>query len=506
MIEHLSFERLVGTTLGNYRLERLLEQNELGAIFQARTNTEKTSYLLRVLAMPADLTAEARMVYLGHFQKEANQVAELHNPYILPLLDYGNHQGMPYLVSPNLSTTSLSTLLTQKGPLDALIASRYLDRIATALEYAHEHAVLHRNLTTDCILLKPDGMVIVADFGVMRMLELSRAEQASTRSHPYGMTGSSAPAPEQILGKPVDTSIDVYALGAVLYRMLTGHRVFRGKNRDEIAQMHLQAAVPSLSKWRSGLLPQIDSVIAKAMAKEPMQRYRHPDDLANAYHQIVAPNDTRRKGLIIGAPAQQDDRKNPAQEQRDMVGVGIAPTQRTSTSRISRRRALTIIGAGGGAVAIVAVATFASRYLIGNTSPSGTSTTIQSSTTSQASTGNPPATQQPIQATQPPAPTGHVLARTADIPLNSAKAIPNPGSQNPVLLIHLINNQFVAYDSTCTHAGCAVNYNPQDKLLECPCHGAVFDPARGAAVVSGPAPSPLAKINITVSNGLITEP
>ncbi len=496
MIDHLSFDKLVGTTLGNYRVERLLEQSELGAIFQARAEKENASYLLRVLAVPTDLTAEARMVYLGRFQKEANQVSELHNPYILPLLDYGNHQGLPYLVTPRLSATPLSTVLSQKGPLDILVASRYLDYIATALEYAHARAVLHRNLSTDCILLKSDGTTVVADFGVMRMLELSRSD-AQVKAL-YTASPASSPAPEQLLDKPADTSTDVYALGAVLYRMLSGHRPFRGKTRDEIVQQHLQAAVPPLSQWRSGLPTQIDSIITKAMAKEPAQRYRQPGELANAYHQIVAPNDTQRQPIVAPAPAQQPNREDrpSSEEQRRMVGAGLAPALPAPAPRISRRRALTMIGAGGGAVAIAAVAVFASHYLVGTTSPTGT--------TSQPSAGNSPATKPPAQGNKPP--SGNVLARTSDVPVNSAKPFPIPNNQNPGLLIHLVTGQFVAFDSTCTHAGCAVNYNTQNKLLECPCHGAVFDPGKGAAVVAGPAPSPLAKIAITVSNGVITQP
>jgi eukaryotic-like serine/threonine-protein kinase len=537
VVEHQSFDKLVGTTLGNYRLERLIEQSELGAVFLASKRDasgdgrdksgpyEKTTYLLRVLAVPTDLTADARMVYLGRFQKEANQVAELKNSYILPLLDYGNHQGTPYLVSPNLPVTSLSAVLTQKGPLDVLVASRYLDQVATALEYAHEHAVLHRNLSTDCIFLKHDGNLVVADFGVMRMLELSRSDpQQSGRPqgsplHPtplpplHGNSLSSAPAPEQLLGKPIDTYTDVYALGAVLYRMLTAHRVFRGTSREEIVQQHLQAPVPSISKWRSGLPSGIDGIIASAMAKEPAQRFRQPGALANAFHQSVAPDDTARKPLVIGAPPSPSpaDHDKASQRQRINVVAGdpvwgtgnaparTAPAPRGPSPRISRRRALTIIGAGSGAaVAIAAVAVFASHYLVGNTSPTATT-----------SVGNPQASNPPpVQGTKPP-PTqrGHVLAHTSDIPLNSAKPFPNPKSQNPILLIHLINNQFVAFDSTCTHAGCPVSYNSQNKLLECPCHGAVFDPARGAAVVAGPAPTPLAKIPITVNaDGTITEP
>jgi Rieske Fe-S protein len=514
MIEQTSFGKLVGTTLGNYRLERLIEQNELGAVFLASGRDksgsyEKTTYLLRVLAVPTGLTADARMVYLGRFQKEANQVAELQNsymPYILPLLDYGNHQGTPYLVSPNLPVTALSAVLTQKGPLDVLVASRYLDQVATALEYAHEHAMLHRNLTTDCIFLKHDGNLVVADFGVMRMLELSRSDPQQVVTL-YGNSLSSAPAPEQLLGKPVDTYTDVYALGAVLYRLLTAHRVFRATSSEEIVQQHLQAPVPSISKWRSGLPSGIDGVIASAMAKEPAQRFRQPGAFANAYHQVIAPDDTARKPFIIEAPSVPSSaapRQHGRRQAPPPFPAPLPPLQRPSPAAlrdeqkpISRRRALTIIGAGGGAaVAIAAVAVFASHYLVGTTSP-----------TSTTSVGSPQANNLPTQGTKPPAQVGHVLANASEIPVNSAKTFPIPNSQNPGILVHLPNNQFVAFDSTCTHAGCPVSYIPQDKLLECPCHGAVFDPARGAAVVTGPAPTPLAKIPITVNaNGTITEP
>src|SRR6266568_4586600 len=164
MVEPSAFDKLVGTTLGNYRLDKLTDKNDLGPVFLARSSKDSGRFLLRVLAVPADLTAEA-------------------------LLVYGNHQGMPYLVSPDLSAVSLSTVLVQKGPIDVIQTSRYLDQITAALEYAHEQAVLHRSLTSDCILVKPDGKLLVADFRVMRMLELGRPE--AQRNLLYGNSASS---------------------------------------------------------------------------------------------------------------------------------------------------------------------------------------------------------------------------------------------------------------------------------------------------------------------------
>lgn len=527
-----AYQRLLGSAPGGYRLQRLLEATNVGPAFLTSHESKQGAFRLRLLTVPPDLSAEDRIVFLGRFQQEAGRLAGLNHMHLQPLVDYGLFQGWPYLVSPYEKWKSLSAHLAQQGPLDLLHAGRYLDQVADALEYAHTHAELHLNLSTACILLREDGSVVVTDMGIARMLaageklasaptdQLDQAEQGTQMMLRdvkgrllYAFGPESAPAPEQLLDKPVDASTDVYALGAVLYRMLTGHRVFRGSSADELVQQHLHAPSPSLRQWRSDLPPTLDQLIAKAMHKEQAQRFRQPGALANAYSQLVAPGDTQRKPFTTGTPAlaptpsaELPGSKAPIVPSLPIRTAGqggsswqVGVSGLSGGSRISRRRAISLM-AGGGAAAIVGVAFFASRYLAGNTAPSApvanNGQTSAATAPASSNTGTTPSSGH----------SGTVLARATDIPINSAKTFPIANNNNnPGLLIHLPNNNFVAFNSTCTHAGCAVNYTPQDHLLLCPCHQAVFDPSKGAAVVSGPAPSPLASIPITVNaDGTIT--
>lgn len=292
MVERILVEQFIGATLGNYRLEQLIEQSKWGPVFLASSRTG-ISYVIRFVGthfQKNELDTDAHIVFLGRFQQEANQAANLQHPHILPLLDYGNYRSIPYLVYPFVPLTSLRSLLRQNVPTDLNSVDRYLDQIASALEYAHQHAVIHRNLSTACIYVQANRQLVVGEFGLMRMYELSRQDnQQAARS----FSGSSEfSSPEQLLGKPVDAYTDIYAIGAVLYRLLTGHPPFNGKTREEVTRQHLYAEVPSLKMWREELPNGIDRIITKAMAKEPMQRYHQPVILAQSYHQIVAPGGT----------------------------------------------------------------------------------------------------------------------------------------------------------------------------------------------------------------------
>jgi hypothetical protein len=292
-----TYDRWIGATIGAYRLEELIGQSELGPVFSARGEAPGSAYLLCLIAIQPAMSPSARSTYQSRFQQQAGHIATLQHPYILPLIDYGFQQDRPYVVWPYVAPRTLTARLAHSGALDPLTAGRYLDQIAGALEYAHQHATLHRGLGTGSIYLQPDGRVVVADLGVRRMAELSYDD-----ARPIPLRDNyEACAPEQILNHRVDTYSDVYALGGVLYHLLTGHPVFDSPNIEERYQQHLRAPVPAVA--RPGLPPGLDELLATALAKDPEQRFRQPGTLANAYHDIVAPNQAARVPFITGAPA-----------------------------------------------------------------------------------------------------------------------------------------------------------------------------------------------------------
>ena len=297
MLKQGTFDTWIGVSLGNYRIEQYVEHRVWGPVFLARAHASSTDYLMHFLTVTGNLSSKEHELYLERFQYQASQIATLQHPNILPLLDYGVYRGSPYIITPQIPMRTLRSRLDKSGRLDVYTIGRYLDQVATALEYGHEHAVLHESLSLDSIFIKLDGQLVVADFGVRNLLESPRMaggpDELSSRSE-----GS---APEQYLGKPASPATDVYALGVVLYHMLAGAPVFVGNTHEELARQHLFASVPPLSQWRGDVPSGLYSILARALAKDPAQRFHQPGALANAYHRIVSPNNKIRMPFIVPA-------------------------------------------------------------------------------------------------------------------------------------------------------------------------------------------------------------
>ena len=338
MIEEASYAQWVGSVLGEYRLTRMLGAGPLGPLYAADSVRSSTPFLVRVLTVPPAQTPDMLQTYQTYLERQAGHILTLRHPYMLPLVSYGMYQGLPYFVWPYTTMRSLSTRLSQSGVLDVVTAGRYLDQIAATLEYAHQNATFHRNLSLDCIYLQMDGQIAVADFGVRRLYELLTPGSQSR----FFSGSAEACAPEQLLGGQIGSYTDVYALGGSVYRMLTGHPVFHGESFRALAEQHLQAPPPSLAQARIGLPAALDRVLAGALAKDPAQRIQHPGELADAYHQVIAPANSRRvpfSATIGSGGSGGAGGASPAQGQVSSVrpgSVAVSANDRgASTSRVA---------------------------------------------------------------------------------------------------------------------------------------------------------------------------
>ncbi len=213
------------------------------------------------------------------FQKEIEILAGLEHPAIVPVYDFSEYEGKLFLVMRYMAGGSLGSRL-QAGPLSLSEAGLILDRLAAALAAAHKRDVIHRDIKAANILLDEEGRAYLSDFGAAIVVgnERETVHGAVTGSPEYM-------APEQITWKH-DLSIqtDVYQLGVVLFEMLTGERPFTG---DDVMAKHIHDPVPRVTAVNSDLPPACDDLFAKAMAKEPSERYATPDELAAALAKIV---------------------------------------------------------------------------------------------------------------------------------------------------------------------------------------------------------------------------
>lgn len=315
------YDQLVGAQLGGYQLEHLITCTERDAVFLARRAGTAVPYRLRVLALPAELAEDERATFLDRFQAQAQALVELQHPHILALYDFGSDEGIPYLVTSDVAGQSLAEVLVSGDPLDLAAIGGYLNQISEALGYAHQQGTLHLSLTLDNVFVRDGDDVVVADFGVGGMLR----DPAFETDEPASSASWRMYAPELLLGKSAGESADVYALGTLLYQLLTGHPVFADTTDDEIAEQHLHAAVPPLRTWRAGLPAGLENIAARALAKEPEHRFRRPADLAAAYRRVVA-----RAGIEVpgGGPAS-------ASTGATLSGATIAAASTAAPSRSS---------------------------------------------------------------------------------------------------------------------------------------------------------------------------
>ncbi|MBF6454576.1 protein kinase domain-containing protein [Nocardia cyriacigeorgica] len=270
-----------GSVFAGYTIERLLGVGGMGEVYVARHPRLPRSDAIKVLA--AQFTRDEQ--YRRRFEREADLAASLSHPGIVSVHDRGEFDGRLWISLALIDGVDVSALLaTAPGGLPATEVARAIAEVADALDYAGARGLVHRDVKPANILLATTGHYLLTDFGIARMGPES-SDLTGT-----GMTiGTIAyAAPEQMQGLPVGPRSDQYALAATAFHLLTGTQPFTGTSPVAVIMAHAQQPVPSVRERRPDLAPQVDAVIARAMAKSPEHRFATSREFAAALGQALA--------------------------------------------------------------------------------------------------------------------------------------------------------------------------------------------------------------------------
>lgn len=280
-------------TIGPYEVREVIGHGGMATVYRAYEPMLDRIVAIKVL-QPAFVNDAA---FRFRFEREARLVARLRHPHIVGIFNVGEDGGVPYLVMEYLEGPTLHKVLRERvrraAPYTPAEAVQLLTPVAAALDYAHGQGIIHRDLKPENIILTANGPVLT-DFGLAKLVQ----DEAATVSMVMGTP--SYMAPEQIQAQPVDRRTDVYALGILLFELLTGQTPFSGPTPFAVAQAHLSQSPPSLASRQPSLAsaPGLDGVVRKALAKSKAERWPTAGAMLAALASVAgtAPEDVPRSG------------------------------------------------------------------------------------------------------------------------------------------------------------------------------------------------------------------
>ncbi len=284
----MNAESLIGNVLGTCTLQKIIGQGGMGAVFLAQQSRPRRQVAVKVLLPSTTLTQTQKMAFLERFRRETDAAASLEHPNILPVYEYGEQNGLAYLVVPYISGGTLRDIMEREGMLSLEKALNYVEQLAAALDFAHQHGVVHRDIKPANVLITPENRLLLSDFGLVKILTEGQTPQAR-------LTGAGAPvgtpdymAPEQVIGDAVDGRSDQYSLGVILYQMITGLTPFIGETPMQIAAQQLQSPPPSPRIVRKDLPIAAEQVLLKALSKRSTDRYTYCQEFVQSFRAAMS--------------------------------------------------------------------------------------------------------------------------------------------------------------------------------------------------------------------------
>lgn len=298
--------------INRYEIKGELGRGGMATVYEAYDPRFQRPVAVKVL--PKEFLHDPE--FKARFTREARTIAALEHPAIVPVYDFGEHEDQPFLVMRLMNGGSLTDRLEQ-GPIPIEDAAEILKRVGSALDRAHSQGIIHRDLKPGNILFDHYGDAFLADFGIARIVASSSQLTASG-----SLVGTpSYMSPEQVYGdKELDGRADIYALGVILYQMLTGEIPYEADTPARMMMAHVMNPVPQLTDKRPDLAP-CDQVITKAMAKEREERYATASDLTTDLNTI---SQTLKQPQLPPQPAE------PEIDETVATGTAVAATEAVS--------------------------------------------------------------------------------------------------------------------------------------------------------------------------------
>ena len=308
---------LAGQSLGGYLLEEEIGRGSMGMVYRGRQIALGREVAIKVL--PRALARDAS--YVARFIREAQIIAGLNHPNIVQIFDAGQQGGFLYFVMEFVQGPTIGSLLQIDTVMPQHLAAEYAAQIADALDFAYkERNVIHRDIKPENLMLDRWGKIKVMDFGLARAPGHQQITVAKT------LVGSIYYAsPEQIWGQTLDNRSDIYALGVVLYEMVTGHRPFTGRTLPELTQAIVSGPLRQPSALNGELSPGLEQIILTAMARQRDDRYEHATLMAQDLRglRLQAPSHT------TVSPVAGGQLRQPVQRE----GIVVRPPKRPQAQR-----------------------------------------------------------------------------------------------------------------------------------------------------------------------------
>jgi hypothetical protein len=407
---------LVGHSLGQYRLVEQIGLGGMASVYKAYQPALDRYVAIKVL--PPYYAHEPG--FAERFIREAKAVARLTHPHVLPIYDFGQEDGLSYIVMQYVEAGTLKELLGQ--PINLIAAADVIEQIADALDYAHEQGIVHRDVKPSNVLMDRGRWVLLSDFGLAKMVEGSQQLTGSG----VGVGTPAYMAPEQGQGLKSDRRADIYSLGIVLYEMVTGRVPFEAETPMAIVVKHITEPLP-LPRALNPHLPQgVERIIMKALAKNPQDRYETAGALASALRKEVAKLDTAAHGVM--SPSGGMDEAEAVTQLEDGGATRVVPAPVAASPERRKSLPLWMVAAGVAVVLMLLIISFglARRLRNARLSQSASATEMASTHTSVAWTP----TESSMGAVAPGAAT---VEKPSAEELPPVQPLPDVGAVDPIL-------------------------------------------------------------------------